>query len=134
MVVCLLSGLILCVRSAKGRVHDFSMWKHGRVRLHAKIKVLADLGFKGLDKLHPNTLLPFKSSKKHPLTKEQKKHNRQLAGLRVRVEHANRECKKFRIVKDTYRGKHKNYGLNWNLVAAITNLKLATRHLGLATP
>ena len=34
-----------------------------------------------------------------------------------------RRCKIFRIVKDVYRGKHKNYSLTWNLVAALVNLR-----------
>lgn len=79
-------------------------------------------------------MLPFKASKKHPLTKEQKMHNKEQAAIRGPIEHVNRQCKIFRIVKDTYRGKHKNYGLNWNIVAAINNLKVACRHLNQATP
>ena len=130
--MCLLTGLILTVRC--GKEHDLALWKKGKVRLHPKTAIYADLGFVGLCKLHLKSLLPFKPSKKHPLTKEQKKHNRQQAEVRVPVEHVNRACKKFRIVKDTYRGKHKSYGLNWNLVAAINNLKIACRHLNLATP
>jgi IS5 family transposase len=104
------------------------------VRLNPKTALYADLGFKGIDKLHEKSVLPLKSSKKHPLTKEQKEHNREQASIRMPVEHVNRQCKVFRIVKDTYRGKHRNYGLNWNLVAAINNLKMACRHLSQDTP
>lgn len=134
LVVCLLTGLILMVRCGKGRMHDLALWKKGKVRVNPETAIYADLGFKGLDKLHLKTLLPFKASKKHPLTKEQKSHNRQQASQRVAVEHVNRACKLFRIVKDTYRGKHRNFGLNWNLVAAINNLKTSCRHLSYATP
>ncbi|MDD2661053.1 MAG: hypothetical protein PHY54_15465 [Methylococcales bacterium] len=42
---------------------------------------------------------------------------------RVFIEHINRRCKIFRIVKDVYRGKHKHYSLTWNLVAALVNLR-----------
>ncbi|MFZ2449993.1 MAG: hypothetical protein WAW36_05675, partial [Methylovulum miyakonense] len=38
-----------------------------------------------------------------------------LSKRRVFIEHVNRRCKIFRIVKDVYRGKHKNYSLTWNL-------------------
>ncbi|HEO65306.1 MAG TPA: IS5/IS1182 family transposase, partial [Spirochaetes bacterium] len=39
------------------------------------------------------------------------------------IEHINRRCKIFRIVKETYRGKHKNYRKTWNVVAALVNLR-----------
>lgn len=122
------------VRCAKGREHDFAIWKKGKVRLNPTINLYADLGFLGLCKLHLKSILPSKSSKKHPLTKQQKQQNKVQAKIRVPVEHINRKCKIFRIVKDTYRGKHKNYSINWNLVAAIVNLRIACRHLNLATP
>lgn len=134
IVVCLLTGLILLVRCTKGKEHDFAIWKKEKVKLNTQTKLYADLGFLGLCKLHVNSILPFKSSKKKKLTKEQKRHNRKQAKERVLVEHIYRQCKVFRIVKDTYRGKHKNYGLNWNLIAALNNLKIACRHLSLATP
>ena len=69
-----------------------------------------------------------------PLTNEQKPDNRQLAGERIMIEHRNRECKIFRICKEQYRGKHKNYEKTWKLVAAMVNLKLSTRHLKFASP
>lgn len=122
------------VRCGKGRVHDFTLWKQSKVKLSPHTAIYADLGFLGLDKRHPKAVLPYKASNLHPLDKPQKQHNRQLARVRVQIEHINRECKIFRLVKDTYRGKHKNYGLHWNLVAALVNLKKACRHFNLATP
>jgi IS5 family transposase len=94
----------------------------------------ADKGFQGIAELYPNAESPYKASKHHPLTKEQKQYNRQLAKQRIMVEHRNRECKIFRICKEQYRGKHKNYEKNWKLVSAIVNLKLSTRHLKYASP
>jgi hypothetical protein len=60
-----------------------------------------------------------------PLSVEYKAHNKALSKQRVFIEHVNRRCKIFRIVKDVYRGKHKNYSLTWNLVAALVNLRYA---------
>lgn len=122
------------VRCGKGREHDFAIWKKDKVKLNPNTRLYADLGFLGICKHHVKSVLPFKSSKKKPLSKEQKQENKEQAKIRVPVEHLNRHCKIFRIVKDTYRGKHKNYGLNWNLVAAIVNLKIACRHFNNATP
>lgn len=115
-------------------MHDFALFKKYRLKIHPNITILADLGFLGLHKYHQNSILPFKKSKNKPLTKQEKKANRAQAKQRVSCENRNRDCKIFRIVKDLYRGKHKNYGIHWNLVAALVNLKSATRNLNLAVP
>ena len=87
---------------------------------------MVDLGYIGIHKIHKNSTHPIKSSKKKNLTKADKKFNRQLAKERVPIEHVNRRCKIFRITKEIYRGKHKNYGKVWNAVSAIVNLRYAT--------
>lgn len=121
--------MIVGVFCGKGRQHDYKLWKRQHLCINPKTTIYADSGFQGLQKQHPKTKIPCKASKKKPLTKEQKQDNKSQAKIRVSVENRNRDCKIFRIVKDVYRGKHKNYGLNWNLVAGIVNLKLATKHL-----
>jgi hypothetical protein len=134
VVVCLVTGLILGIYCGKGRLHDFSLFKKSRLKIDPKIKIMADLGFLGLSKYHKNSELPFKKSKNKPLTKAEKRANQAQAKQRVWCENRNRDCKIFRIVKEVYRGKHKNYGLNWNLVAGLVNLKTATRNLNFAVP
>jgi hypothetical protein len=134
VIVCLVTGLILGVYCGKGRLHDFALFKKYRLKVDPKIAILADLGFLGIAKFHSNSWLPFKKSKNKPLTKAEKQANREQARQRVGVEHRNRDCKIFRIVKDVYRGKHKNYGINWNLVAGLVNFKSATNNLNLARP
>lgn len=83
-----------------------------------------DLGYLGIVKIHSNAKIPFKASKKHPLTKEEKKFNAAHSKRRIAVENIIRNCKIFNIVKFTYRGKHKNYGLVWNVVAGLVNFKI----------
>ena len=78
-------------------------------------------------------MIPFKASKNRILPKEEKRYNRQLSQKRIIVENIIRECKIFRIVKEVYRGKHKNYGLMWNLVAGLVNFKASTNHLRYAS-
>jgi hypothetical protein len=112
VIVCLVTGLLLGIYCGKGRIHDFVLFKKYRVKVHPGIKILADLGFLGIKKYHQNSWLPFKKSKKKPLTKAEKKANRAQAKQRVGCENRNRDCKIFRILKDVYRGKHKNYGVN----------------------
>ncbi len=134
LVVCFLTGLILATRSARGTTHDFQILKKSNLDINPNAKIKTDKGFIGIKQLYPNSEVPHKASKYHPLTKEQKKYNRQLATERTMIEHRNRECKIFRICKQQYRGKHKNYEKTWKLVSAIVNLKLSTRHLKDASP
>ena len=74
---------------------------------------------------HYPTLINLAKKKGQLLSVEYKAHNKALSKQRVFIEHVNRRCKIFRIVKDVYRGKHKNYSLTWNLVAALVNLRYA---------
>ena len=125
LVVCLTTLQIYSVICSKGRVHDFRILKESKLRISSEIKKLADLGYQGLDKLYENSETPVKKSKKKPVTKEDRKYNRALAEVRIYIEHVNRRCKIFRITKDVYRGKHKNYGKSWNVIAALVNLRYA---------
>jgi IS5 family transposase len=133
LIVCFLTGLILAVRSARGTTHDFKILKKSKLPINKNARIKVDKGFLGIKQLYPNSEIPHKASKHHPLTREQKQYNRQLAQERIVVEHRNRECKIFRICKEQYRGKHKNYEKTWKLVSAIVNLKLSTRHLKFAS-
>ncbi len=134
LIVCFLTGLIRAVVCGRGQIHDFKLFKQSKIRLSQKTIIKLDLGFLGMKKLYPQAELPTKASKYHPLTKDQKKSNKQLAAERVLIEHINRECKIFKICKERYRGKHKNYEKTWKLVASIVNLKRSTRHLKFASP
>ena len=98
------------------------MFKDSDLRITEAIKLLADLGFLGIKKIHQNSEIPHKSSKKHPISKEQKRENRQLAKQRICIEHVNRLMKIFLILKYPYRNKQKRFGLRVNLIAAIYNL------------
>ena len=122
------------MRSARGTKHDFKIFKESKLKISQDAQIKTDKGFIGIKELFPNSQVPHKLSKHHPLSKEQKQENRQLATERIVIEHRNRECKIFRICKERYRGKHKNYEKTWKLVSAIVNLKLSTRHLNLASP
>ncbi len=93
--------------------------------IHPEIKKKTDSGYQGIQKIVENSEIPIKKSKNKKLTKQERKHNNKLAKTRVSIEHVNRKCKIFRIVKETYRGKHKNYGKTWNVVAALVNLRYA---------
>lgn len=80
-----------------------------------------DTGYQGIVKLHANSDIPKKRSKKNPLTKEDKKMNRKISGERVTVEHVIREIKIFKIIAERYRNRRKRFGLRVNLIAAFYN-------------
>jgi hypothetical protein len=126
LIVCLTTLTILVVVCGKGRMHDFTLFKQSYRGILQSIFKYADSGYQGIQKLLANSLIPYKGSKHHPLTAEQKAYNRALAKIRVKIEHVNRRCKIFRIVKETYRGKHKHYAKTWTLIAMLVNLRYAS--------
>jgi hypothetical protein len=114
---------IMSVACGKGRTHDFSLFKRSNVSIHPETEVLADAGYQGIQKIHPNSTIPIKKKKGVERSKEDKAHNKDLSKRRILIENINRRCKIFKIVKDVYRGKHKNYSLNWHVVAALVNMR-----------
>ena len=109
---------------AKGRRHDFRVFKESNVHMHSSIHSINDSGYQGIQRLHSNTILPFKGSKKHPLNQEQKKHNHDLGSKRILVEHVIRRLKIFRLLAERYRNRRRRFGLRVNLVAGIYNFEL----------
>ena len=129
LIVCLLTGLICAIRFGKGKSHDFDMFKNANFDLSDELGINADSGFQGIQNFHSKVELSQKSSKKHPLTKQQKDENTKKASKRVPIEHTNRKCKIFKICSCRFRGKHNNYENTWMLIVSIINLKESTRHL-----
>ena len=85
---------------------------------------MTDTGYIGLQKIHANTDMPKKKSKKNPLTPADKKQNRELSSQRVSNEHAIGRIKRFKIIADKYRNRRKRFGLRFNLIAGIYNYEL----------
>jgi hypothetical protein len=86
--------------------------------------VITDTGYQGIKKFHTNSSHPKKSSKNHPLTKEDKKGNRSISSSRVLNENVIGMVKRFKIVADRYRNRRKRFGLRWNLISGIYNYEL----------
>ena len=118
------SKKILCTAFDKGRRHDFKLFKNSAVYLKKETKRLADTGYQGICKLHKNSELPKKKSKKNPLTKEDKKQNQRISSARITIENIIRDVKIFRIIAEKYRNRRKRFALRFNLIAAIYNLNL----------
>lgn len=81
---------IISLNFANDASHDFDLYKKSELKIHRNIKLKVDKGYVGILAFHSNTEIPKKSSKLHPLTKSDKKLNRQKAKERVGIEHTNR--------------------------------------------
>ena len=119
------SRQIICTAFAKGKRHDFRLFKESKTSLHSSISVVTDSGYQGLQKIHAKTQMPKKRSKKNPLTKEDKANNRQISRERVLNENVIGSLKRFKIIADRYRNRRKRFALRFNLIAGIYNLELA---------
>ena len=89
-----------------------------------KISGKFDSGYQGVQKELTNAIIPFKKSKNHELTEEEKKHNKKLSKERIKVEHVNRKIKIFRIAKERYRNHQNRYELIMNIMCSIYNRNL----------
>lgn len=118
------SEKIICTAFSNGKRHDFRLFKESKTRVHPKIKVVTDTGYQGLKKIHANADLPKKKTKKHPLSKEDKKANRKISSERVLNEHVIGRLKRFKILSDRYRNRRKRFCLRFNLIAGIYNMEL----------
>lgn len=116
--------LVICTNFTNGKRHDFRLFKESGVRIHPEIRSLTDTGYQGIHKLHQNSELPKKKTKKNPLTKEDKKKNRELSSERVLNENVIGMIKRFKIVADRYRNRRRRFGLRFNLIAGIYNFEL----------
>ena len=106
---------------SNGKKHDFKLYKESKIHIHKDAMVITDTGFLGIDKLHANSILPKKRSKKKPLTKEDKLFNKTVSSDRVVNEHIIGFIKRFKIISERYRNRRKRFGLRFNLIAGICN-------------
>lgn len=103
------------------------MFKESKVRWTRERCGITDSGYTGIKKLQSNSMLPKKSSKKKPLTKEEKRQNRKISSERVVNENVIGSLKRFKIISDRYRNRRRRFGLRFNLISGIHNLELSDR-------
>lgn len=72
--------------------------KAAKLDFTQKLSCLADKGYQGLCKLHPNSRTPQNRPREQQLSAEAKQYNRELAKLRVICEHINCLLKVFKIL------------------------------------
>jgi transposase len=118
---------IISLDHARGATHDFTLFKQSRLPIHPQHEVWLDSGYQGVQRLDPQAQIPKKKTKKEPLTRENKAHNRALSRKRIVVENIIGDIKVFRVLSDRYRGRaNGRFSRRWHLLAAIHNLNLST--------
>ncbi len=118
-----LKGRIVHVsKTQPGSAHDFKVFKLERPP-PVETRVYVDAGYQGIADIHHNAEFPYKTSKNTPLDPEEKAYNAALSRLRVKVEHVFAQLKTFKILSDRYRNKRKRYGVKFNIIAGLVNLK-----------
>lgn len=108
--------------SYPGRCHDFYIRKEEKPLPRGADKYV-DSGYQGLQKRTDSVHLPEKKKRKQPLTQEQRKHNQELASVRIAVEHKIREIKIFKILSEVYRNFQRKHHMRFNIIAAVVNFK-----------
>ena len=115
---------VVCINCSNGKRHDFRVFKESKVHFCENIFALTDTGYQGLQKIHTNTFMPKKKSKKKPLTIKEKQQNSLLSSKRALNEHVIGSLKRFKIIADKYRNRRKRFGLRFNLIAGIYNYEV----------
>ena len=120
--------ILLMTSTKSGRRHDKRLAdKAGLIEaIPRDLTIWADTGFQGIVKTHPNTMMPAKAAKNHPLTWAQKQNNRLISSIRVISEHAIGGYKRFKAAADVYRNRLPNLDDTFSfLVAGLWNFHLA---------
>jgi hypothetical protein len=95
--------IVLLTTTCEGKKHDKKIADEAALTLPEDSVLYQDTGFQGFALEGVTILQPKKKPCGSQLTAEDKEHNREIARVRVRVEHAIGGVKRYRIVKDQLR-------------------------------
>ena len=120
---------------ARGRRHDYDIFKHSHPDLPQKVTPVVDLGYDGIQNDYPelNPMVPFKrkgrgrghrGEKAKELTPEQKSFNKELSKARVVVEHTISRAKKFNVFGAEFRNRLRNYDVMTDIVSGLVNFRI----------
>jgi len=124
MIVCGLTGKIICVACCEGRVHDFRLYSRSVGRgVSGVIKILGDSGYKGIAGLHANSETPAKRPNGGELGVVEKAANRHVRSQRMIVECVNAKVKVFKIASSGYRNRCRRFALRMSLLCGIINFE-----------
>ena len=114
---------IYTVDIAPGSIHDFELYKRSNLEIRDDIQIIGDKGYQGIQKLHANSLIPFKKREQTPLSEIQKAFNSSISRIRVRIEHVNAYIKRFKIISARFRNSRSQYKKKIKLICGIYNFQ-----------
>jgi hypothetical protein len=117
--------------SSPGSQHDRKHFSDSgaAAKIPKEITLGGDLGYQGIQDDLPDhsVILPFKKSKLHPLTAEQKLLNQEFARGRIIVENTICQFKHFRVLAERFRHDVDKYDHAFRSVLAIVNPRIQKR-------
>lgn len=117
--------------SSPGSKHDRKHFSDSgtAAKIPKEIIVGGDSGYQGIQDDLPDhsVITPFKNSKLHPLTEEQKLLNQEFAGGRIIVENTICQFKHFRVLANQFRHDVDRYDNAIRAVLAIVNPRIQKR-------
>ncbi len=116
------TGFIYEIQVGAGAEHDFHLFKRTFEGSPDNVTYTADLGYLGINKIHSNSKIPKKKSKKSPLSEEDIKYNKELGADRIFIEHTNGWIKRFKILGLTFRNKLNYFAKFAVLICSFYNL------------
>ena len=132
-------GLILQTSTVvAGSKHDFAVFKESvptfpenlpreqetalDKKLLEYIRYIADSAYAGMDGIVSKCHVSRKRKPGKKLTPAEKEYNKALSKIRIRVEHAIRRVKVFRVMGDRYRNPRKKYAIINDIVCGLVNM------------
>jgi hypothetical protein len=117
-----------------GANHDLTLLRATGVleRLAEGEGAMVDRGYVGVKVSHPDVpiIIPFKASRGHPLTEEQREFNRVVARHRIVVEHTMAQLNRFTVLRQVFRGRRRErHGGVVRVVAKLVNRRLRVKPL-----
>jgi DDE superfamily endonuclease/Helix-turn-helix of DDE superfamily endonuclease len=90
-----------------GRRHDKRMMDKMvfAERLPANVAFFGDSAFQGIQHVHPQSCIPKRGTKRHPLAEEERKENHIISSFRIVIENAIGGVKRFRSMVDRLRNR-----------------------------
>lgn len=121
---------IICIAVYNGKAHDRTIFSN-TLNINPNITVLADSGYRGIQKNHANSLYPLrhKEDKARMSDEERHRYNKEISAPRMKIEHIIGRIKVFKILSERYRNHRKKFAMRFSLISGIVNYQ---NHLRLA--
>ena len=119
--------LIISTELFNGKAHDLTIFKR-TTKVNPSILIIGDSGYRGMQKIHKNSLLPIRHKADIDKLSEEQRTNRKdsnklIASIRMKIEHVIGRVKRFKIVSERYRNQLKRFLLRFNLICGIVNFQ-----------